>query len=102
MRVRRYEILPMIDTWKDDMKVYYREVAEWRSEVAISKFMKSKSRSRMPHMPPCPSQVPSDEELVDMIVHARNAVAAGTSPQRAIKTLYVTNTQGHGSNSRTM
>jgi len=67
LRRRRVKLLPQYEVWLTDMDLYWREVEEWRSHRQACKLQNVRSEMRMPLMPPCPSHIPSDEELTQVI-----------------------------------
>lgn len=72
MRTRRYLLLPLTYAWEQQMDRYWEEVKEWRDEKEARGYLNLKGGPLPPPLPPgCPSHIPTDEELTDMVQRAR-------------------------------
>jgi len=67
LRKRRRKYLPVYEVFLVDMKLYWRDVHEWRAHRKDCKRRGVKPSMLMPEMPPCPSHLPSEEELLEMV-----------------------------------
>lgn len=71
MRTRRYMLLKEIYAWEQKMDRYWEEVKEWREEKAAKAYLNLKSTLPYPLPPACPSHMPTEEEIADMVQRAR-------------------------------
>lgn len=71
MRIRRYELLPAIVLWQGDMRTYYENVEHWKHNREACKLMGVDNTVACPMMPGVPSHIPLDEDIMTMIVRAR-------------------------------
>jgi len=71
---RRYIFLQPVAQWKEDFKLYQRDVFEWRHDRHANKAMGQEHRNKklkIPVMPPYPSYMPKEDDIKQMVVMAR-------------------------------
>merc|ERR1712217_36433 len=82
IRARRNALLPKIDVWRMDLRTYRRDVHEWR--------MQSREQRKQglvptppPPLPACPSHIPTDQDLIQIIRRTRGMSVKTSSPENA-------------------
>lgn len=74
LRERRFKVVPAIDVWRDNMVTYWRDVREWRlrrdNPNASSSVTPRTLITSMPVMPACPTHLPTESELAELIQRA--------------------------------
>jgi hypothetical protein len=75
LRVCRFEALPAIKHWEEQMQIYKDQVKQWRETSAACKVMGATNTMHMPIMPPCPETLPTRPQLFDMVERAHMAHA---------------------------
>jgi len=70
MRKRRYKYLPVYEVWLGDMEFYWRDVHDWREHRKACESRCVKPSMELPEMPPCPSHLPTEEDLLEMVRQA--------------------------------
>lgn len=79
LRRRRSKYLPVYEVWLGDMELYWRDVYAWRAHRQDCKNNGTKPFMELPEMPPCPSHLPSQEELLEMVTQG---LSKGLAQQR--------------------
>mmetsp|Transcript_111246 Transcript_111246/g.255165 ORF Transcript_111246/g.255165 Transcript_111246/m.255165 type:complete len:184 (-) Transcript_111246:170-721(-) len=71
LRGRRYFMLPAIDVYRMEMQLYRQEIAEYRSRAETARLLESDVGMPIPIPPFCPTQIPAEDELLEMVLRAR-------------------------------
>jgi len=64
---KRIKYVPVYEVWQGDMELYRRDVGSWRNHCKECRCAGVKPWIEMPEMPPCPSYIPTEEELVEWV-----------------------------------
>lgn len=79
LRARRCAMLPAIDVWLMDLRTYRRDVNEWRSLCHAQRLLGLPPPVPPPPFPACPSHLPSEQELLQIICKTRGMKTQASS-----------------------
>lgn len=101
LRRRRSKYLIVYEVWLGDMQLYQRDVRDWRAHCQDCKAKGVKPVMDLPMMPPCPSHLPTEDELLEMIQNlkrrgSKQALSKTRGAAGARSSISVMQTSQHG------